>query len=344
MSVSTPSSAYLTDILDQPHRLRALLLSRSWEAVASLAEDSSFERIVLTGMGASLFALWPAWLILVQAGQPAWLVETGELLHAMPELMTSRTLVVGASQSGRSAEIVALGEHRSKFGTLVGLTNDTASPLGTQADLTIDIASGEERAVSTRSYVNTLAAAALAAEILTGQTTSTESLRAGADAIEAYLETWRDRVDLTKEGIGLPQRLFLLGRGPSLAAAHCGALIIKEAAKWPAEAMSSGQFRHGPLELADPLMTAVILAGHTAPDRERNLRLLDDIQRYGGRAVLAAPDLGDVLTALPIASTVGPALAIAEIIALQLLSVAVAEQTGIEPGVFRHLGKITTVE
>jgi glucosamine--fructose-6-phosphate aminotransferase (isomerizing) len=344
MSVSTSSSAYLTDILDQPRRLRALLLSRSWEAVAPLAQDSRFERIVLTGMGASLFALWPAWLILAQAGQPAWLVETGELLHATPELMTSRTLVVAASQSGRSAEVVALGEHRSTFGMLVGLTNDSTSPLGQQADVAIDIESGEEHAVSTRSYVNTLAAGALAADILTGQTSSWESLRGGVEAIDAYLETWRDRVDLTTEVIGLPQRLFLLGRGVSLAAAHCGALVIKEAAKWPAEAMSSGQFRHGPLELADPLMTAVILAGHTVPDRERNVRLRDDIERYGGRAALAAPGLGDARTALPIASTEGPALAIAEVIALQLLSVAIAEQTGIEPGVFRHLGKITTVE
>ena len=344
MSTSTSSSAYLADILDQPRRLRALLLSRSWEAVVPLAEESGFDRIVLTGMGASLFALWPAWLMLARAGRPAWLVETGELLHATPELMTSRTLVVAASQSGRSAEVVALGEHRSRFGLLVGLTNDTTSPLGEQSDVAIDIESGEERAVSTRSYVNTLAAAALAADILIGQTASSESLRGGVEAIDAYLGSWRNRVDLIKEEIGLPQRLFLLGRGVSLAAAHCGALVIKEAAKWPAEAMSSGQFRHGPLELADPLMTAVILAGHMAPDRERNLRLLDDIERYGGRAALATPGLGGTRTTLPIASTVGPALAIAEVIALQLLSVAIAEQTGVEPGVFRHLGKITTVE
>ncbi len=191
MSVSTASSAYLADILDQPRRLRALLLSRSWEAVAPLAEDSGFDRIVLTGMGASLFALWPAWLILARAGRPAWLVETGELLRATPELMTSRTLVVAASQSGRSAEVVALGEHRSSFELLVGLTNDTTSPLGEHSDVAIDIESGEERAVSTRSYVNTLAAAALVADVLNGQTTSgLRACRQGRPAMRSR-PTWR---------------------------------------------------------------------------------------------------------------------------------------------------------
>ena len=143
--------------------------------------------------------------------------------------------------------------------------------------------------------------------------------------------------------MGLPERLFLLGRGASLAAANCGALIIKEAAKWPAEAMSSGQFRHGPLELADPAMAAVILAGETAPDRERNRRLLDDIERFGGNGLWADTD-PDGDTKLPIAVSPEPGRALAEIVMLQLVSIAIAEQSGIEPGVFRHLEKITTVE
>jgi glucosamine--fructose-6-phosphate aminotransferase (isomerizing) len=40
----------------------------------------------------------------------------------------------------------------------------------------------------------------------------------------------------------------------------------------------------------------------------------------------------------------GAGRAIGEIVALQLLSVSLAEQAGIEPGVFRHLEKVTTVE
>ena len=65
--------------------------------------------------------------------------------------------------------------------------------------MAIEIESGEEHAVSTRSYVNTLAAAALAADILAGQTSRRRACGAAVEAIDAYLETWRDRVDLIKK-------------------------------------------------------------------------------------------------------------------------------------------------
>jgi glucosamine--fructose-6-phosphate aminotransferase (isomerizing) len=108
--------------------------------------------------------------------------------------------------------------------------------------------------------------------------------------------------------------------------------------------MSSGQFRHGPLELADPRMTAIVLAGDNHPDRQRNLRLLEDIDRYGGNGIWADTDSDTSHSNLALADADGAARGIAEIVAIQLVSVAIAEQTGIEPGVFRHLEKITTVE
>jgi glucosamine--fructose-6-phosphate aminotransferase (isomerizing) len=342
---TTTTTAYVTDILEQPDCLRALLRSHPWDAITSLGKQANeYERIVLTGMGASLFALWPAWLTLVRAGRPAWLIETGQLLHDLPELVTQNTLVIAASQSGRSAEIVALAERTDGRAALVGLTNDPTSPLVEHSDLAIGVESGDEHAVSTRSYVNTLAAATLAAERLVAEMSSQSSFDAAAGAIADYLATWRDRVERIKEQVGLPERLYLLGRGASLAGANCGALILKEAAKWPAEAMSGGQFRHGPLELADSRMTALVLAGHNEPDRQRNRRLLEDVERYGGKGFWADANLNTKGSTLPIAAADGAGRGIAEIVALQLLSVAIAEQAGIEPGVFRHLEKVTTVE
>jgi glucosamine--fructose-6-phosphate aminotransferase (isomerizing) len=226
----------------------------------------------------------------------------------------------------------------------VGITNDATSPLAEHADVAIGVEAGDEHAVSTRSYVNTVAAATLAAERLLGLVSSESRLDAAADAIAQYLDSWRERVDRMKEELGLPKRLYLLGRGASQASSGCGALILKEAAKWPAEAMSSGQFRHGPLELADSRMTAIVLAGENEMDRQRNRRLLEDIERYGGRGVWADAGLSTNGSTLPIATADGAGRGIAEIVALQLLSVAIAEQTGIEPGVFRHLQKVTTVE
>ena len=122
-------------------------------------------------------------------------------------------------------------------------------------------------------------------------------------------------------------------------------MILKEAAKCPAEALSTGQFRHGPLELADERLTAIVLAGHTDYDRDRNRRLAADIRRFGGRVVWADDPAVTRGPGLALASgDDGVGRALAEIVALQLVSVGIAEQTGVEPGVFRHLEKVTTVE
>jgi fructoselysine-6-P-deglycase FrlB-like protein len=65
---------------------------------------------------------------------------------------------------------------------------------------------------------------------------------------------------------GRGRGLVIVGRGPGLGAADYGALTIKEAAAVPAEAMSGGAFRHGPLELASADVGFVVLApaGRTA--------------------------------------------------------------------------------
>ena len=325
---------YLTDILDQPRALAAFA-SQAGVEIAPVAALGGCDRVILTGMGASLAALRPAWMTLVASGVPAWLIETAELLNDAPGLLAGDVVVVAASQSGRSAEAVALVEACSA--PLVALTNDPLSPLAVGADVTVEIHAGVEHAVSTRSYVNTLAAAQLVGDALAGRRVARDYLGV-ADALAAYLESWDERVASIKAVVGVPERLYLLARGASLAAASCGALIAKEAAKRPVEAMSSPQFRHGPLELADERLTAIVLAG-TGADRERNRRLYEDLLRLGAVAVWADVD-GDI----PLAVTPEDGRPMAEIVALQLLTVALAELTGVPAGEFRHLEKVTTVE
>jgi glutamine---fructose-6-phosphate transaminase (isomerizing) len=336
---------YVRDILAQPSALRRLARNPLRAELAAVSEQvGRHSRIVLTGMGASLAALHPAWLRLARAGLPVWRLETAALEQDASGLLTRDTLVVSASQSGHSAEIVALAERLPAIGaSLVTLTNDPLSPLAARSDVVLDIAAGEEHAVSTRSYLNTLAVAALVADAVVGGD-SQPALRSAADAIERFLLGWRERVDSLTALLGLPERLYLLARGDSSAAAEYGALILKEAAKWPVEAMTAGQFRHGPLELADRRLTAIVLTGEDAQEQRRNARLIADLARYGARAHLLAAGgrPGEATIEAPVGS--GAGLALAQALPIQLLSVAIARQTGIEPGAFRHLEKVTTVE
>jgi len=336
-------SAYAADILSQPDCLRRV---RMGEVASSLQQVvgslGRFTRIVLTGMGASHAALRPLWLSLIGKGYPAWLLESSEVLASALPLVDRSTLLIVASQSGRSAEIIALaGEASERGAMMLAITNDVGSPLARAAHAVVEIKAGIENAVSTKTYINTLGATISIRRILFGEPID-DVLDRTADALSIYLDTMAGRVRAMKDAVGVPERLFFLARGRSLAAAECGALIMKEAAKRPIEAQSVAQFRHGPLELADERLTVVLLAGSQPRDRELNAALDADLRTHGARTFLLDTNPPDAIMAIP--PVLDDARPIAEILPLQLLSVAIAEQTGVVPGVFRHLSKVTTVQ
>jgi glucosamine--fructose-6-phosphate aminotransferase (isomerizing) len=334
------TNAYVADILSQPSCLRRVGMDQVKQAVGHI-DLGGHSRVVLSGMGSSHAALRPLWLSLLKAGRAAWLVDAAECLEHFERLVGADTLVIVASQSGRSAEIVALcGLVRSAGGTILGVTNDTDSPLARDAHAVVDIAVGVENAVSTKTYLNTLAIGAALGGIF-AEAGENDAIPRAADALEAYFEGWQDRLAQLKAAVGLPQRLFFLARGASLAAAQYGALIAKEAARWPAEAQSAPQFRHGPLELADERLTTVVLAGTDPTARGHNRALHDDLVKLGATSFWLDAGHGEPFS---IPGTVpAETRPIVEAVPLQLLSVALAELSGIRPGEFRHLKKVTTV-
>jgi glucosamine--fructose-6-phosphate aminotransferase (isomerizing) len=342
MTLQAGSNSFISDILLQPQCLRRLEMAgiRS-DAGAIGGAIGSFGRIVLTGMGSSHAALRPLWISLVENGLPAWRLDAAECLGHFLPLIDRTTLVIVASQSGRSAEIVVLADEiKSRGGKLLAITNDADSPLARQANAVVDIRVGPEDAVSTKTYLNTLGVAAVLERIFLERPLD-QMLDRAADALESYLAAWRSHTDLLKHRMGLPERLYLLARGPSLAAAEYGALIAKEAARWPVEAQSVSQFRHGPLELADERLTAVVLAGAEEGARRHNRALYDDLSRYGAHTFWL--DVGAAGSPFSIPGVTPDARSMLEAVPFQLMSVALAEQSGIPPGEFRHLEKVTTV-
>jgi glutamine---fructose-6-phosphate transaminase (isomerizing) len=331
---------YLTDIRQQPESLQQQLDSAlDSEAVRLLGQLPGFDRIVLTGMGASLHAQYPPFLALASAGLPVWQMETSELLGEAAGLITSNTLLWVTSQSGRSAEITALLERVSASRPAVlGFTNDAASPLAESADAVIELHSGTEQAVGTRSYVNSLAAHARAAATALGRKTPAEFSEA-ALKLASYLSHWDEHLADLRAAVNEPI-LFAIGRGASLAAVRTGALIIKEAAKTPIEAMSAPQFRHGPLEMADARVCVVVLPGSSL-DAPLNERLAADLAAFGANAVTLTRQgagRGPVQPDL----TTDEARPLGEILPFQLLSIVLAERGGYVPGAFGKIEKVTT--
>jgi glucosamine--fructose-6-phosphate aminotransferase (isomerizing) len=364
-------NAYLSEILSQPQALRRTLHALDLsplETVRRALATREIDRIVMTGMGASYNALYPAWLHLAHLGFSAFLVNASELVHQCPELIGPKTLVWAASQSGRSAEVVRLldsFESRPPAG-LLAITNEPGSPLGeaagaSETDLLrarLLLSAEPETGPSTRTYLNTLAIAQLTALVLGASSSPSQALSEAmtelddaAGAIESYLspvESALERIassfsHLSLLSLDAPPPIALLGRGPSLASALTGALCLQEAAKIPALGLQAGEFRHGPIEIASSHLTVLLFAGPPgSEDDALNRKLWSDLRLMEVNTCLLSTQAADGVLPLPPAAGLG--LPLAEIVPVQLLCYHLCERLGIEPGSFRHIGKVTLTE
>ncbi len=338
--------AYLRDILDQPRAIAATVegmgIDSRLAALAAGLRGGRFARLILTGMGSSLYALHPLQIELAEAGFTPLLVETAELLHALPRLREG-ALVIAVSQSGRSAEIVRLVGERPEGTALIGVTNTPESPLAAGADAVLLTDAGEEFSVSCKTYVAALAALCLLGAVLRGAAAEARRAELGqaAGAVLQYLGEWRDHVDRLASFSVEMRHLFLVGRGASLAAALTGGLILKESTHRAAEGMSSAAFRHGPLEMVGP-GTTVLVFGGAEKTRDLNRRLCNDIRKLGGLVMAIGPQAG--LPALALPEVPAPLLPMLEILPVEMMTLALAALQDFEAGRFSHAAKVTTVE
>jgi glucosamine--fructose-6-phosphate aminotransferase (isomerizing) len=338
---------YLRDLLNQPESVRNTLTNlRSVPALEQVARNLAsgrFHRVVLTGMGGSYHALYPLYLQLVNRGWPALLVETSELLGSMAGILDQDTLLIAASQSGRSAETVRLVEFSARRPSVIGITNTLDSPLARKSDVMILTHAGAESSVSCKTYVATLTAVEWIAAVLCGNDLSetVAALDRGIPAMEEYLAKWREHVQSLSVELDEIDDVFVAGRGASLAAAGTGGLILKESTHLHAEGMSSAAFRHGPFEMLSARVFVLVFEGSSAA-ATLNAALVKDIREAGGRAALVSENAAlDVFRLPAVPETAGP---LVEILPVQMMSLVLAAQRGHEPGRFRLATKITTVE
>ena len=339
-------NAYIRDILSQPATLRAVLDNYSFSALERV-NLTEFDRIIISGMGSSFYAAYPAWIELSKQSVPVQLVNAAELLHSLHGLIGSRSLLWLNSQSGRSAELVhLLHEVQTRPpGGLLTLVNDVSSPMRQKADICIPIHAGEEATVSTKTYTNMLATNLLVSIQLSGGDVDSaiQQMRDAADAMEAYLSTWEERMHKLDTALGQFDQLFLIGRGASMSAVWQGSLTNKEAAKAAFEAMHAADFRHGPLEIVSPGFAALIFAG-ARNTSALNRELANEIFSYGGKAIWldSVPDPEIPTLLFPETSELTRPLA--EILPLQMLTLAMARRNNVEAGTFRYVTKVTDRE
>jgi glucosamine--fructose-6-phosphate aminotransferase (isomerizing) len=338
---------YVRDLLAQPAALEAtvdrLEISGALDTLARRLRDGAFRRVVLTGMGSSLYALYPLHLRLIARGWTSVWVDTSELVYYQSALLHPETLVVAVSQSGRSAETVRLLDRNAGRASLIGVTNTPDSPLGSRSTAMLLTHAGLESTVSCKTYVTTLVALDALGAAFEGRDVNDvrRELKRAAAAAGDYLERWRDHAQDCASLAGGARCLFLAGRGTSLAAALTGGLITKESAHFPTEGMSTAAFRHGPMEMLGPETLVLVFEGDAAT-RALNAGIVDEITRLGHRAELVGEAASRDALRLP--STSDAVRPVVEILPVQMLTLGLAALSGMEAGRFALATKVTATE
>jgi glucosamine--fructose-6-phosphate aminotransferase (isomerizing) len=355
-SLQEPSDPFLAEIMGQPDAMRraAGALEGQREALEQIREAAAVSRtLVFTGMGSSYDACYPAVNDLAARGVPALLVDAAEVLHFRRPILNAQTLAVVVSQSGESAEIVKLAAELSKQRTrpfVVAITNGLDNDLARRADIALDTSAGPESGPSSMTFAAAMATLSGLARLLAGDSvdTAVDRTRTAAEGAARSAERMLEDAESMAEDLeawhGSPEVMVLLGRGPARAATELGALVLKESGVM-AESVESGLFRHGPLELAGPRMTAIVMA--TEPETRRlDLSLAADLVDAGSVVMVVTPDGEAPKGARAVATGYldRALMSAVSIVPVQLLAWRLARTRGRTPGQYMRASKVTTRE
>lgn len=296
-------------------------------------------RLRVTGMGASYHAgtLLPA--MLGRHGIDTDCVITSDLLNYGAAAWDAPLLAI--SQSGASAEIVALLDRRASLPELWGLTLDAGSPLGRARSLVV--AGGPEQAyAATRSFTGTLDALLRLVSAITGEDTALER---GHRELRRLLEQAPDQGTVIADALGSAGTIVTTGRGPLVGVAGYAALVIMELRREPSMALEAAQLRHGPLEALDHHVGLIVLRAD-GPTTGLLDRLIQDAAKAGGPIVVVDAGQADAprapnVTTLRMSPLPEAAAALASPVVLQSAAMILAERAGLQPGEALHATKVT---
>ena len=254
-------------------------------------------------------------------------------------LRLSGGVLVTISQSGKSPDLVALQERARRAGACtVAFVNVEDSPIGRAADVTVPLHAGPETSVAaTKSFVASVAAAAALVSAWSGDRALADALgRLPATLREALAADWSPAAETFRTA----SSLYVVGRGPGFPIALEMALKCKETAALHAEAFSTAEVMHGPLQLVQERFPVLALVPDDAA-AETSRTGLARLEAAGGDLFTAsALDMPGVR--LPVASAGHGMLdPIATVLSFYRFIEEVSRARGFDPDRPSKLAKVT---
>lgn len=337
-----PAASIRAEIAEQPAVLRRIAGDRqAVDAAAAIARQAT--RLVFTGCGsASHAAMYAADLLAdVQDRIDSIAIPASEIL-GRPSLIRVGDVVVALTQSGETADVIDAVTAAQERGALtIGLINADGSSVERLVDIRVPLLADHERSVlATKSYLAMLARGAQLVDAIVAGSAALD-LHAEADGLETALSDRRTRNWITSLAAGLAGRssAMVVTSGLHVPVALEAALKIKEGSYVHAEAVRTGELKHGVIALIDDGFPCILMA----PDASVASRLriaAEELRSRGAAVTWIGPNAPsalerDVVVDIPSAFT--------QTALLQLVAMETALARGVDPDYPRNLAKSVTV-
>lgn len=358
----------LKEIFEQPNSVRDTMRGRllgdqgtvrlgGLSACLPREAIDRYNRIVLTACGTSWHAaLIGEYMLEEFARIPVETEYASEFRYRNP-VLDERSLVIGISQSGETADtLAALREASSKGARVVGVVNVVGSTIARETDCGVYIHAGPEIGVaSTKAFTSQVVALALITLYLSRESTVTSQQRGEVvaalqqlpDQISEILAR-NDEIRGMAELYHLHRNFLYLGRGYNFPVALEGALKLKEISYMHAEGYPAAEMKHGPIALIDENMPVVFIAPRGSV-YSKILSNIEEVRARGGRVIAITTDgngeldnLADHIIKVP--TTIEMLQPVLTVVPLQLLAYHIAVLRGCNVDQPRNLAKSVTVE
>jgi len=358
----------LKEIMEQPRTFRDCLRGRlkAEEAYIKLGgirdyidEIISAKRILIIACGTSYHAgLVAKYLFEDLCGIPTDIDFASEFRYRKV-VITERTVVLGISQSGETADtIVALEKAKKKGAKVLGICNVVGSSIARLTDAGVYTHVGVEIGVaSTKAFTGQLAIIYMMALLIAKEKGSleyekyrhlVEEFDQIPDKIEQTLKNTYTAVEQISAACRTASSMIYLGRGLNYPIALEGALKLKEITYIHAEGYPAAEMKHGPIALIDENMFVVFIAPKDKT-YEKIVSNIQEVKSRGGKVVALVTE-GDKTIAkmadytIEIPETDKIFTPVLNIIPLQMLSYQVAKLRECNIDQPRNLAKSVTVE
>jgi glucosamine--fructose-6-phosphate aminotransferase (isomerizing) len=273
-------------------------------------------------------------------------------------VLSKDTLVIGISQSGETADVLAAMKlAREKGARTVAITNMMGSQLTREVDSVLYTRTGLEVGVAaSKTFTAQVALISLIALKLAGlkKTIPEDEIEFILDQLYDLPQKMQTFLDGSHPIEEIAQRYYdrpfflYLGRHIGLPVALEGALKLKEISYIPTEAYSAGEMKHGPIALLDE-DTPVVCIATNSHVYDKVVSNIQETRARGAHVIAIATDGNEDIQhhaddVIYIPKSPAFLQAVLAIVPLQLLAYRIARLRGLNVDQPRNLAKTVTVE